>query len=74
LKSWSILRSERSIQVTLTTCEERKKMQEQTTPSQQDRPHSHLLLSGTCEHFQELADRSLKAPAGHSGVNEGEEL
>jgi len=60
-------------------------MQEQTTPSQEDRPHSHRLLSDTCEHFQELADRSLKAPAGHSGVNvparakgetaeEGEEL
>lgn len=39
------------------------------TVSEEDRPHSHLLLSGKFEHFQELADRSLKAPAGYSEVN-----
>jgi len=29
----------------------------------EDRPHSHLLLSGKFEHLQELADISLKPPA-----------
>jgi flavone/flavonol reductase len=31
--------------------------------SDEDRPHSHLLLSGKFEHLQELADVSLKPPA-----------
>jgi multimeric flavodoxin WrbA len=31
--------------------------------SDEDRPHSHLLLSGKFEHLQELADISLKPPA-----------
>ena len=31
--------------------------------SEEDRPHSHLLLSGKFEHLQELADVSLKPPA-----------
>lgn len=33
------------------------------TVSDEDRPHSHLLLSGKFEHLQELADVSLKPPA-----------
>jgi multimeric flavodoxin WrbA len=33
------------------------------TVSAEDRPHSHLLLSGKFEHLQELADVSLKPPA-----------
>jgi flavone/flavonol reductase len=33
--------------------------------SDEDRPHSHLLLSGKFEHLQELADVSLKPPANY---------
>lgn len=33
------------------------------TVSDEDRPHSHLLLSGKFEHLDELANRSLKPPA-----------
>jgi multimeric flavodoxin WrbA len=32
--------------------------------SEEDRPHSHLLLSGKFEHLDELANRSLKPPVG----------
>ena len=35
------------------------------TVSDEDRPHSHLLLSGKFEHLQELADVSLKPPANY---------
>jgi multimeric flavodoxin WrbA len=34
--------------------------------SDEDRPHSHLLLSGKFEHLQELADVSLKPPANYA--------
>jgi multimeric flavodoxin WrbA len=33
--------------------------------SDEDRPHSHLLLSGKFEHLRELADVSLKPPANY---------
>ncbi len=33
--------------------------------SDEDRVHSHLLLSGKFEHLQELADVSLKPPANY---------
>jgi multimeric flavodoxin WrbA len=36
------------------------------TVSDEDRPHSHLLLSGKFEHLQELADVSLMPPANYS--------
>jgi multimeric flavodoxin WrbA len=36
--------------------------------SEEDRPHSHLLLSGKFEHLQELADVSLKPPANMDQV------
>jgi multimeric flavodoxin WrbA len=36
------------------------------TVSDEDRPHSHLLLSGKFEHLQELADVSLKPPADYA--------
>lgn len=36
------------------------------TVSEEDRPHSHLLLSGKFEHLQELADVSLKPPANYA--------
>jgi multimeric flavodoxin WrbA len=36
--------------------------------SAEDRPHSHLLLSGKFEHLQELADVSLKPPANMDQV------
>ena len=38
------------------------------TVSDEDRPHSHLLLSGKFEHLQELADVSLKPPANYDQV------
>jgi hypothetical protein len=38
------------------------------TVSDEDRPHSHLLLSGKFEHLQELADVSLKPPANMDQV------
>jgi multimeric flavodoxin WrbA len=34
--------------------------------SEEDRPHSHLLLSGKFEHLQELADVSLMPPANYA--------
>lgn len=40
------------------------------TVSDEDRPHSHLYLSGKFEHLQELADVSLKPPANYSEVND----
>jgi multimeric flavodoxin WrbA len=36
------------------------------TVSEEDKPHSHLLLSGKFEHLQELADVSLKPPANYA--------
>ncbi len=33
------------------------------TVTDEDRPHSHLLLSGKFMHLEELANRSLKPPA-----------
>ncbi|MCL5734128.1 MAG: flavodoxin family protein [Actinobacteria bacterium] len=39
------------------------------TVSDEDRPHSHLLLSGKFEHLQELADVSLKPPANYGEAN-----
>ena len=38
------------------------------TVSDEDRPHSHLLLSGKFEHLDELANRSLKPPANMGEV------
>jgi multimeric flavodoxin WrbA len=38
------------------------------TVSAEDRPHSHLLLSGKFEHLDELANRSLKPPANMNEV------
>jgi hypothetical protein len=35
------------------------------TVSDEDRPHSHLYLSGKFEHLQELADVSLMPPANY---------
>ncbi len=37
---------------------------------EEDRVHSHLLLSGKFEHLQELADVSLKPPANYHEVND----
>jgi multimeric flavodoxin WrbA len=39
------------------------------TVSDEDRPHSHLLLSGKFEHMQELREVSLFEPPGYSEVN-----
>jgi hypothetical protein len=38
------------------------------TVSDEDRPHSHLLLSGKFEHLRELAEVSLNPPAGYDQV------
>ncbi len=40
------------------------------TVSDEDRPHSHLFLSGKFEHLQELADVSLKPPANYHEAND----
>jgi multimeric flavodoxin WrbA len=39
------------------------------TVSDEDRPHSHLLLSGKFEHLQELHDVSLMPPANYGEAN-----
>jgi multimeric flavodoxin WrbA len=39
------------------------------TVSDEDRPHSHLLLSGKYDHFRELADIALKPPANYDEAN-----